>query len=54
MIDRMPDKPKTPHSSYRIPVELKKAATERATAEGRTLTDVIVESLERYVKKGKR
>jgi predicted DNA-binding protein len=51
MIDTVPDKPKTPISSFRIPTELKDRAAAKATAEGRTLTDVVVESLERYVKR---
>lgn len=39
----------TPPSSVRIPVELKAAAAAKAASEGRTLTDVIVKALERYV-----
>lgn len=40
----------TPPSSIRIPPALKKAAQAKAEAEGKTLTDVIVAGLERYVK----
>lgn len=47
----MPNKPKTPITGFRIPTELKEKAVEQAAAEGKTLTDVVVESLERYVKK---
>ena len=46
----MPDKPLTPHSTFRIPLDLKKAAAEKAAAEGKTLTDVITEALNRYVR----
>lgn len=44
---------KTPISGFRIPEDVKAAAVERATAEGKTLTDVVVEYLRRYGK-GKR
>ena len=37
--------------SIRIPDELWQAALEKAQAEGRTLTDVVVKSLERYVRR---
>lgn len=43
-----PNKPKTPISSFRIPEDVKAKAAERAAAEGKTLTDVIVEALKRY------
>ncbi|MGK2874730.1 MAG: hypothetical protein ACSLEW_03695 [Nocardioides sp.] len=49
----MPNKPKTPITGFRIPPELKVKASQRAAKEGKTLTDVVVESLERYVKKGR-
>jgi len=38
----------TPPSSLRIPREVKEAAQRRAAAEGRTLTDVVVEFLRKY------
>lgn len=38
----------TKPSSVRIPLDVKVAAQRRADAEGRTLTDVIVEHLRRY------
>lgn len=50
-VRRVPNKPKTPVTGFRIPPELKAAAAERAAAEDKTLTDVVVESLERYVKR---
>lgn len=45
----MPDQPKTPHSSFRLPPDLKERAATKAAGEGRTLTDVIVEKLSEYV-----
>ncbi len=50
----VPNQPKTPHSTFRIPVELKEAAAEKAKAEGRTLTDVIVAALTEYVEESAR
>ena len=49
----VPNKPKTTTSTFRIPTELKAAAQERAEAEGKTLTDVVVEALAKYAKGGK-
>jgi hypothetical protein len=49
-VRRVPNKPKTPVSGFRIPEAIKKAATERAVAEGKTLTDVVVDYLKRYGK----
>jgi predicted HicB family RNase H-like nuclease len=40
----------TPATSVRIPPDLKTAAMAAVKAEGRTLTDVIIKALERYVK----
>ena len=50
-LPRVPNKPRTPISGFRIPEDVKAAAVERATAEGRTLTDVVVEYLRRYGKR---
>ena len=50
----MPNKPRTPVSTFRIPTDLKAEAAAAAGAEGRTLTDVVVEALERYVRKQRR
>jgi predicted HicB family RNase H-like nuclease len=50
----VPNKPRTPTSTFRIPVELKTAAQERAEAEGKTLTDVVVDALTKYAKGKKR
>lgn len=52
-LPRVPNKPKTPISGFRIPEDVKTAAAERAASEGKTLTDVVVEHLRRYGK-GKR
>lgn len=49
-IRNVPNKPKTPTSTFRIPTELKTAAQERAEAEGKTLTDVVVDALTKYAK----
>ena len=40
---------KTPVSNFRIPPDIARAAKEKAAAEGRTLTDVIVAYLRRYI-----
>ena len=53
-ITLMPDKPKTPHSTFRIPLDLKNAAAQKAAEEGKTLTDVITEALAKYTKGKKR
>jgi hypothetical protein len=43
--------PDTRPKSLRIPDDLWTLALEKAQAEGRTLTDVVVKALERYVKR---
>jgi predicted HicB family RNase H-like nuclease len=45
----MPNQPKTPHKSFRIPPELYSAAQAKAARQGRTLTDVVKELLQNYV-----
>jgi len=50
----VPNKPKTPITGFRIPEDVKIPAVERAHAEGKTLTDVVVAYLRRYGKGGKR
>jgi predicted HicB family RNase H-like nuclease len=47
---RVPNKPKTPQTPFRIPAELKEAAVEKAQAEGRTLTDVVLTALRQYIR----
>lgn len=49
-VTRMPNKPRTPISGFRIPEDVKAAAVARAEVEGKTLTDVVVEHLTRYGK----
>lgn len=51
-VPRVPNKPKTPITGFRIPPDLKAAAAEKAAREGKTLTDVVVAALERYVRRG--
>ena len=45
----MPNKPKTPHRSHRIPDEEYLPAQDKAAAEGETMTDVIRRALRKYV-----
>ena len=47
----MPNQPKTPARSVRIPDELWKAAQAIAATRGETVTDVITEALKRYVRR---
>lgn len=53
-VSDVPNKPKTPISNFRIPEDVKVPAMERAAAEGKTLTDVVVEHLRRYGRGGRR
>lgn len=46
----VPNQPKTPQRSVRVPDEVWQAAKARADAEGRTLSDVVRTSLENYAK----
>lgn len=46
----MPNQPKTPARSVRVPDGLWRAAQEKAAERGETVTDVIVRALRRYVK----
>lgn len=50
----MPNQPRTPHRTIRVPDELWAAAQEVAAGKGETLSDVLRRSLERYVKTAKR
>lgn len=45
----MPNQPKTPVRSFRIPDEIYVPAREKAAAEGRTVTDVVTDALLDYV-----
>lgn len=46
----MPNQPKTPLRSVRVPDELWEAALRKAQDEGETVTDVIIRALTRYVR----
>jgi hypothetical protein len=48
-IRRMPNQPKTPIRGIRAEEKLWRAAQEKAKGEGRTMTDVLVAYLKRYV-----
>lgn len=50
----VPNQPKTPQRSVRVPDEVWQAAKERAEAEGRTLSDVVREALAAYAKRKKK
>lgn len=53
-LQTMPNQPRTPHRTIRVPDELWAAAQEVAAGKGETLSDVLRRSLERYVKTAKR
>lgn len=48
----MPNQPKTPVKSFRIPEQLYRDALAKANERGDTLSDVVRRALERYVKRG--
>jgi predicted DNA-binding protein len=45
----VPNQPKTPVKGFRIPTDLYDAALAKAQSEGRTLTEVVREALQRYI-----
>lgn len=47
----VPNAPKTPLKSFRIPEDLYRAAQEKASERGETLSDVVRAALQRYVKR---
>jgi len=47
---RVPNAPKTPLKSFRIPPELYKAAQDKAAEKGESVSEVVRKALERYVK----
>jgi predicted HicB family RNase H-like nuclease len=47
----VPNAPKTPLRSFRIPDEVYKAAQAKAAAKGESVSDVVRRALERYVKR---
>ena len=49
-IGSMPNQPKTPMKSFRISEDLYRAALRKAEEEGKTLSDVVREALEKYVR----
>lgn len=52
-IGTVPNAPKTPVSTFRIPLALKARAAEAAAENGTNLTAIVVAALEQYVKKNK-
>ena len=49
-LDRVPNQPKTPRRSVRVPTDLWQAAKEKAKRRGETVTDVIIRALKAYVR----
>lgn len=47
----VPNQPKTPLRSFRIPDEVYKAAQAKAAERGESVSDVVRRALERYVKR---
>ena len=45
----MPNAPKTPTRTIRVSGELWSAVKDKAAIEGRTITDVIIEALKKYI-----
>ncbi len=52
-IGTVPNQPFTKVSTFRIPPDLKAHAQAAAEANGTTLTAIVIEALERYVKENK-
>lgn len=50
IVVRVPNQPKTPLRTFRIPDDVYKAAQQKAADKGETVTDVVKRALERYVK----
>ena len=48
----MPNAPRTPLKSFRIPEDLYREAQQLAADEGQSVSDVVRKALERYVKAG--
>lgn len=48
---RVPNKPKTPLKSFRIPDDLYRAAQAKAAERGDSVSEVVRAALERYVKR---
>ncbi len=50
-VPRVPNQPKTPLRSFRIPDEVYKAAQAKAATRGESVSDVVRRALERYVRR---
>lgn len=50
-LPRVPNQPRTPLRSFRIPDELYEAAQAKAADKGESVSDVVRRALERYVKR---
>lgn len=50
-VARVPNQPKTPMRSFRIPDEVYRAAQAKAAEKGESVSDVVRKALERYVKR---
>lgn len=50
-VHRVPNAPKTPLRSFRIPDEVYRAAQARAAEKGESVSDVVRKALERYVRR---
>ncbi|MCV7434794.1 YlcI/YnfO family protein [Mycolicibacterium bacteremicum] len=50
-LPRVPNQPRTPLRSFRIPDELYAAAQAKAEEKGESVSDVVRRALERYVKR---
>lgn len=50
-LPRVPNQPRTPLRSFRIPDELYQAAQAKAEERGESVSDVVRRALERYVKR---
>lgn len=51
-VARVPNAPKTPLKSFRIPEDLYRAAQQKAAEKGESVSDVVRRALERYVRRG--
>lgn len=50
-VGRVPNQPKTPLRSFRIPDDTYRAAQAKAAEKGESVSDVVRKALERYVKR---
>lgn len=49
-VGRVPNQPKTPQRTVRVPDDLWAAAKRKAAGRGESVTDVIIRALKRYVR----